>query len=202
MSLTFLLPKRPRLVSRSEICSQHTHFDKKEKRPDKFSHIRSEEKRGLGNSCAIKNVWPHKLTLNASPYSFFLISLSPPVQPDFFHSFHLCPLAWLRDRSARTCCQGLRSANCRILMSISCLKQLKMKLLTNREWCRWRDLNYGDRGGAIGAAGLKNQSLATVLRAPRRRLCQHASPKRTTHHWIRCVRTKGKTICLGQVITL
>lgn len=31
-------------------------------------------RRGWGNSCAIKDVWPHKLTLNLSLYSLFLIS--------------------------------------------------------------------------------------------------------------------------------
>lgn len=30
------------------------------------------------------------------------------------------------------------------LMSISCPKQLKMEPLTNWEWCRWSNVNYGD----------------------------------------------------------
>lgn len=51
------------------------------------------------------------------------------------------------------------------LMSISCLKQLKMEPLTNWEWSPWCNVNYGGRGGTIRAAGPKNQWLAGLLQA-------------------------------------
>lgn len=41
------------------------------------------------------------------------------------------------------------------LMSVSCLKLLKMELLTNWEWCCWFNENYGNRGGTTLAAGQK-----------------------------------------------
>lgn len=104
-------------VSRSKIYSQYTISIKREMARSgalcmTFLTLGAKG-RGLGNSCAIKNVWPHKLTLNLTPYSCFLISLPS--------------MAWLfpfistvsfgigeGDRSPRRCRQGLRFPRCRI----------------------------------------------------------------------------------------
>lgn len=151
-------------ASRSEIYSQYT-VPIKEKWPEVghcMTFLTFRVKRwGWSNSCAIKDVWPHKLPLNLSPYSLFLISL-PSV-------------AWLLPFTS-TVSFGLGEGpqtlempagpgflSLQDIMSISCLKQLKMEPLSNWDWCQWCNVNYADRGGSTGAVGRKNQSLSFRL---------------------------------------
>ncbi len=143
-------------ASRSEIYSQYS-IPIKEKWPEvrlctTFLTFGA-KRRGRGNSCAIKDVWPHKLTLNLSPYSLLLISL--PSMAWFFPftstvSFGLGEGTQTLEMPAVPVFCSLQD-----LMSISCLKQLKMEPLTNWEWCWWCNVNYGGRGGTIRAAGRK-----------------------------------------------
>lgn len=150
--------------SRSEIYSQYT-ISIKEKWPEvglctTFLTL-GVKRRGLGNSCAIKNVWPHKLTLNLSPYSFFLISL--PSTAWLFPFISTVSFGVGEGPQTLEMPAGPAFCSLQDLMSTSCLKQLKIKLLTNWEWCYWCNVNYGDRGGTIRATGPKNQSLAALL---------------------------------------
>lgn len=104
-----------------------------------------------GNSCAIKNVWPHKLTLNLSPYSCFLIS-----RPSMARLFPLTStVSFGLGEGPQTFEMPAGPAFCSLqdLMSVSCRKQPKMEPLTNSEWYCWCNVNYGDRGGTIRTTG-------------------------------------------------
>lgn len=112
-----------------------------------------EKRRRWGNSCAIKDVWPHKLTLNLSPYSLCLISL--PSMAWLFPFISTVSFGVGEGPQTLEMQAGPVFRSLQDLMSISCLKRLKMEPLTNWEWCRWCNVNHGDRVGTIRAAGRK-----------------------------------------------
>lgn len=143
-------------ASRSEIYSQYS-TPIKEKWPEvrlcmTFLTFRVKGG-GWGNSCAIKDVWPHNLTLNLSPYSPFLISL--PSMAWLFPFTSTVSFGVGEGPQTLEMPAGPAFHSLQDLMSISCLKQLKMEPLTNWEWSGWCNVNYGDWGGTIRAAGWK-----------------------------------------------
>lgn len=112
-----------------------------------------EKRRGWGNSCAIKDVWPHKLTFNLSPYSLFLISL--PSMAWLFPFTSTVSFGLGEGPQTLEMPAGPAFRLMQDLMSISCLKQLKMENLTNWEWCLWCNVNYGDHRETVRAVGQK-----------------------------------------------